>query len=373
MNGPDFITADGQTLLLAWQRLRPAAEVVAAIPAPGELELPRDAAAGGSTVSDDFTVGEGFDRRRLRKRPSTDSAKRPRLFVASGEVKTDPSFLFGGRSIDSMGGDQPVSADDEDERVIRSLPLDRPWLATELARFERLACEILEAHAYPVGVDWPLWRVIGDDLCWADRPMVVGRLEGEAKKVSLMDMGSLALEIGPLAARWPGGSPFRWALTVYRLARHYRRTMAELVAAGCPAAPLEAIFQAAFELGSAMTEDTFRRLYDGELRGGHVIKQAQSRAGQTRGQQVRAEMMDLWGTEGLQVAKECRVSDPTIGKLGIAKEIFKQVIEPKRAVVKDGLLPTDESNILRIIQGWEGDDKCELPKRIVPPKKARKT
>ena len=338
MKGPAFIAADGRRLPVTWHRLKPSDEVTAEVPEPGEPEVLAFAPGDWNVLADGLVAGEGFDRRRFRVREWSPAAKPVRLFAGGQELKpTFPSAMLD---------------DDGLPRVrYRSLPLDRPWLATELERFEQAALEILALHCYPVDPDFPnppIWRQVGENLCWAVLPLEDGALEGEKQTYRLFDGGWILVDLGPLSANWPAGSPFRWAQTVYRLARTYRMMAAELLAAGCPAAPLEAIFQAAFELGSAMTEDTFRRLYDGDVREGQAVKRVRSQAGQKTGAQRRQAADTAWRGEAQSVAKALRAKHPTWGQKRIAKEILSGV---ENAPEMDTIVAT--------LRGWEKSGDLE--------------
>lgn len=269
MKGPDFITTDGRRIPLTWRRLKPSSEVTAVVPHPGEASLSSLTLAGEWKRVRDVEAGEGFDRRRFRVRAWQRTKSPLKLFVrddvgSSREVNPTPSWAPWLSSRDAAG-EPPVK--------YISLPLDRPWQAKELPEIEATAAAILADHHFPVGLDdplLPLWRQIGEDMAWAIWPGdEQGHLDGEAVTHRMIDGGWVLIDHGPLAHLWPSGSPFRWAQTVHRLAQPSRLVSAELMAMAGPgrsAGAIETIASAAFELGAALAEDTFRRLYDADLR-----------------------------------------------------------------------------------------------------------
>lgn len=320
MIGPALINRDGERIELEWHRLKPDKEVRIRgwsdpLDAWAQHQL-----AQGATLGPELVDGAGFDRRRIRL------AEVP-VDLAALSAEAAELGLLGDDVADFVAHHLAVRP------VNRALGVEAEWTAGDIQFARNEALKVLAAYDHP-SVEEGVRTIctwIGEDLCWASWPgrTPFAALEDDAIRVVVGGRRTFDLRRSydglPLRSKdpreetlWSDDSPLRWAIEVARLTGRLERA----VAAGASTA----VMDAAFSLGTFLTDNSYRRLYQRDLVRGQESDPA--KGGRARGAQRRQAADLKWRAEGLAIAKALQTRTPSISQARLAEEIEERLADP---------------------------------------------
>lgn len=303
---PFFRSAAGVDTELVWTRLLPEEEVGQSAPAAAP---PMAQAFGFQEVTED---GVAFG-------------------VASDDgiaiVTVQPEVMVTGAGFDQV----------RRARVPKGVPgprspleLDRPWRATEALLASQTAHDLLAAHNHPLEyMHRPIgWAWLGDDLCWAEIPEQGGGLVGltrAGKSLSLkkkkgppdavpISHAKWLVEQDPrYEAAWPAFGAVAWAKRVYQSIETMNYVDNQMEGYGGDAqVAAQLVWNAAFALGSHLTEHRLRSLHGGMLVTGQKNRAATA-AGADQTNRARRRVRNAAQDVALDVAAERLAGAPRPG------------------------------------------------------------